>query len=48
MIKEILDKVHFFFEKCHEDNMITFEEIETFDELLKTLEKFKYKPVTLF
>ena len=34
-IKETLDKLHFYFEKCREDNVITLEEIEAFDKIAK-------------
>ena len=34
-IKEILDKLHFYFEKCREDNVITVKEIEAFDKIVK-------------
>ena len=34
-VKEILDKLHFYFEKCREDNVITLEEMEAFDKIVK-------------
>ena len=34
-IKETYDKLHFYFEKCREDNLITLEEIQTFDKIVK-------------
>ena len=36
-IKEILDKLHLHFEKCREDNLITIEEVETFDKIIQEM-----------
>ena len=35
--KEILNKLHYYFEKCRDDNIITLEEMEAFDKINKSI-----------
>ena len=42
-VKEIVDKLHFYFEKCREDNIITVEEIEAFDKIVKEVHNIQPK-----